>query len=177
VNQAILREKEFQEKDEFYSINISENDKEDIQVLSNMDIKLHNKNVIPKLIWEVFLRRPVQEMEKRVLEGKKFSGIYKITYKKTGEAYIGKSTDISNRWINHMKTVFGVDGGCAKATIHTRMLKDGFWNYTFEVLEEVPKDKLSEREAFYIDLYGTKKQLNMKDGDKNGTNRITKEDT
>jgi hypothetical protein len=42
--------------------------------------------------------------------------------------------------------------------------KDGLWNYTFEILEEVPKDKLTEREKFYIELYGTDKQLNMKKG-------------
>ena len=34
----------------------------------------------------------------------------------------------------------------------------------FEILEEVPKDKLGEREKFYIELYGTDTQLNMKKG-------------
>ena len=60
-----------------------------------MDMKLHNRNVIPKLIWELFIRRPTQEMIKRVVGNEKASGIYKITYKKTGEAYIGKTTDFS----------------------------------------------------------------------------------
>lgn len=44
------------------------------------------------------------------------------------------------------------------------MARNGIWNYSFEILEEVPKDKQSEREKFYIDLYGTQKQLNMKAG-------------
>ena len=44
------------------------------------------------------------------------------------------------------------------------MEKHGIWNYTFEILEEVPKDKLTEREKFYINLYDTTKQLNMREG-------------
>ena len=107
-------------------------------------------------------------MIKRVTGGKDESGIYKITYKKTGEAYIGKTTSFSTRWQNHVKTSIGLDAA-ARATLHNRMAKDGLWNYTFEILERVDKDHLSAREAYYIDLYGTKNQLNMKSGDKNGT--------
>lgn len=167
INQAILREKEILEKESFYSIDISENDQEDIQVLQSMDMRLHNRDVIPKLIWELFIRRPCQEMIKRVTGGRKIGGIYKITYKKTGEAYVGKTTDFATRWTNHCKTAIGLEGA-ARATLHNRLGKDGLWNYTWEILEVVDKDHLSSREAFYIDLYGTKTQLNMKDGDKNG---------
>lgn len=163
VNQAILRKKELEEKEEFYSIQVSENGQEDIKVLQSMDLKLHNRDVIPKLIWELYIRRPAQEMIKRVTGGRSISGIYKITYKDTKEAYIGKTTDISTRWQNHIKTAIGLEAA-ARSTLHTRMAKDGIWNYTFEILEEVPKDQLSTREAFYIDLYGTKQQLNMKEG-------------
>lgn len=165
VNEAIRREKELNEQESFYSIDVPETDREDIQVLQSMDARLHNRDVIPKLIWELFIRRPTQEMIKRVTGGRKFGGIYKITYKKTGEAYIGKSTDISTRWQNHIKTVIGLEGA-ARATLHARMARDGLWNYTFEVLEELNKDELSAREAYYINLYGTKNQLNMKSGDK-----------
>lgn len=168
INEAILREKELKEKEDFYSIQVSENDQEDIKVLQSMDLKLHNRDVIPKLIWELYIRRPCQEMIKRVTGGRKIGGIYKITYKETGEAYIGKTTDFATRWQNHCKTAIGLEGA-ARATLHNRLGQDGLWNYTFEILEEVDKDNLSSREAFYIDLYGTKQQLNMKNGDKNGT--------
>ena len=164
VNEAILRQKELKEKEDFYSIQVSENDKEDIKVLQSMDLKLHNRDVIPKLVWELYIRRPCQEMIKRVTGGRKIGGIYKITNKETGEAYIGKtSSDFGARWTNHVKTTLGLDG-CARATLHNRMAQDGLWNYTFEIIEEVDKDHQAEREAFYIDLYGTKQQLNMKDG-------------
>lgn len=169
VNEAVLRNKELKEKSDFYSIQVSNNDKEDIQILQQMDLRLHHRDVIPKIIWELFIRRPVQEMEKRVIGTSKKSGIYKITNKETGEAYIGKTSDFATRWQNHIKTAIGLDGA-AHATLHTRLAQDGLWNYTFEILEEVDKEHLSEREAFYIDLYGTKSQLNMKEGVKNGIN-------
>lgn len=165
INEAILREKELKEKEDFYSIQVSENDKEDIKVLQSMDLKLHNRDVIPKLVWELYIRRPCQEMIKRVTGGRKISGIYKITNKETGEAYIGKTTDFSTRWQNHCKTAIGLEGA-ARATLHNRLAQDGLWNYTFEIVEEVDKENLSSREAFYIDLYGTKQQLNMKEGSK-----------
>ena len=168
IQEAILREKELEEKEQFYSLQISDNDKEDIAVLQNMDLKLHNRDVIPKLIWDLFIRRPAQEMIKRVTGGRDISGIYKITNKNTKEAYIGKTVSISTRWQNHLKTAIGLEAA-AKSTLHTRLAADGLWNYTFEILEEVSKEKLSERESFYIDLYGTKKQLNMKEGVKNAT--------
>ena len=168
VNEAVRRKKEIEEEEYFYSLDISENDQEDIAVLQSMDARLHNRDVIPKLIWELFIRRPAQEMIKRVVGNEKCGGIYKITYKKTGEAYIGKTTDFSTRWQNHIKTAIGLEAA-ARATLHNRMAKDGVWNYTFEILEKVDKEALSQRESYYIDLYGTKNQLNMKSGDKNGT--------
>lgn len=163
VNQAILRNKELKEKSDFYSLQISQSDREDISILQSMDLRLHHRDVIPKIIWELFIRRPLQEMEKRVIGATKRSGIYKITNKETGEAYIGKTSDFATRWQNHCKTAVGLDGA-AHATLHTRLAQDGIWNYTFEILEDVDKDHLSEREAYYIDLYGTKSQLNMKEG-------------
>lgn len=165
INEAIFREKELKEKEDFYSIQVSENDQEDIKVLQSMDLKLHNRDVIPKLVWELYIRRPCQEMIKRITSGRKISGIYKITNKETGEAYIGKTTDISTRWQNHCKTAIGLEAA-ARATLHNRLAQDGLWNYTWEIIEEVDKENLSSREAFYIDLYGTKQQLNMKDGSK-----------
>lgn len=163
VNLAILREKELKEKEDFYKIVIPENDQEDIEVLKTIGPRLRNREALNKLIYDVFVKRPLNELIKRVTNGKEVSGIYKITYIKTGEAYIGKTTNISTRWQNHIKTACGLEGA-ARTTFHNRLEQDGIWNYTFEILEEVPKDKLSEREKFYIELYGTDTQLNMKKG-------------
>ena len=127
-----------------------------------MKDRLCHKEVLPKVIWESIVRRPVSEMIKRVV-GQKVGGIYKITYIPTGEAYIGRTVNFKDRWQAHIQTALGMEK-VANSTLHTHMARNGIWNYNFEILEEVPKDKQSEREKFYIDLYGTKKQLNIKAG-------------
>ena len=163
INEAVLREKQIQEQEEFYRICISNEAQQDIQVLEQIRNKLSNREALSKLIWEVFIQRPTTEMIKRVTAGRDIGGIYKITYLKTGEAYIGKTTSFKTRWVNHIKTVTGLEGA-AHSTLHTHMEKNGLWNYTFEILEEVAKDKQTEREKYYINLYGTINQLNMRKG-------------
>ena len=91
-------------------------------------------------------------------------GIYKITNKINQKSYIGKSTDVSKRWTEHVKSCLNI-GTIAHSSLHTKMAKSGLWKFTFELLEEVPKEKLSEREKYYIDFYNTKKMgLNQKEG-------------
>ncbi len=155
VNDAILREKSIQEKEDFYRIILTKDDIDDMKVLEGISPRMRNKNIIPKLIWDAILRRPVQEMIKRVTEGKDKCGIYKVTYTKTGEAYIGQSSSINARWANHAKTAIGLEAA-ASSTFHTRLTADGIENYTWEIIEEVPKEKLREREKYWIDFYDTK---------------------
>lgn len=162
VNEAIRRERELNEKEDFYKIQLTQSDIEDIKLLNGMKDHLCHKEVLPKVIWESIVRRPVSEMIKRVV-GQKVGGIYKITYIPTGEAYIGRTVNFKDRWQAHIQTALGMEK-VASSTLHTHMARNGIWNYNFEILEEVPKDKQSEREKFYIDLYGTQKQLNIKAG-------------
>lgn len=162
VNEAIRRERELSEKEDFYKIQLTQNDIEDIKLLNSMKDRLCHKEVLPKVIWESIARRPVIEMTKRVV-GQKVGGIYKITYIPTGEAYIGRTVNFKDRWQAHIQTALGMEK-VASSTLHTHMARNGIWNYSFEILEEVPRDKQSEREKFYIDLYGTQKQLNMRKG-------------
>ena len=162
INEAIRRERELIEKEDFYKIQLTQNDIEDIKLLDSMRNHLCHKEVLPKVIWESIARRPTSEMIKRVV-GQKVGGIYKITYIPTGEAYIGRTVNFKDRWQAHIQTALGIEK-VASSTLHTHMARNGIWNYSFEILEEVPKDKQSEREKFYIDLYGTQKQLNMRKG-------------
>lgn len=162
INEAIKRERELSEKEDFYKIQLSLDDIEDIQLLKSMASHLRHREIIPKLIWDSLISRPTNEMIKRVV-GDKVGGIYKITYVPTGESYIGKTVSFKDRWKNHIQTALGMEKA-ASSTLHTHMARNGVWNYSFEILEEVSKDKQSEREKFYIDLYGTQKQLNMKAG-------------
>jgi hypothetical protein len=164
VNEAILREKELKEHEEFYRIVLTQADIEDLTLLKELTVRFHQRDFLNKAAYECYIKKPLLEMTKRILTNRSISGIYKITYLKTGEAYIGKSTDIGKRWTEHAKSVFGV-GTIAHALVHTRMARDGIWNFTWEVIEEVPKEKLNEREKYWIEFYETKKMgMNEKGG-------------
>lgn len=165
INEAIRREKEIHERKDFYRIVIPASDQNDIQLLLSFAPQLRKREAINKLIWDVYIQRPTSEMIKRVTNNDEASGIYKITYIPTGESYIGKTTNFKKRWTDHIKTVVGLDGA-AHSTLHTHMETHGLWNYSFEILEKVPKDNLAAREAYWIDFYQTTKQLNMKQGSK-----------
>lgn len=163
INEAVLREKEIQEKEDFYKIKISESDLDDISILKDIEKKIHNREAINKLIYEIFIKRPSQEMIKRVVQKDKVCGIYKITYIKTGESYIGRSKDIRNRWKQHILSSLNI-GSIAHTTFHNFLSEKGLQNFTFEILEEVAPEKLSEREKYWIAFYETNKQLNSNIG-------------
>ena len=163
-NAEILRRRELEEKQDFYRVLIGRQEIDDIQCLLSIREKLIYRENLDKLIYDVYISKQVAEMVKRVLKGAAPSGIYKITRLKTGEIYIGKSTDVKKRWTEHCKTAYGV-GTIAHSVLHTTIKKDGIENFTFELLEEVPKDKLTEREKYWINFYQSKKYgMNEREG-------------
>jgi hypothetical protein len=155
INEEILRRRQVEEQQDFYRVVLDENAISDIQILLTIREKLTSHENLDKLIYDAYVAKPVMEMTKRVLGGRAPSGIYKITRLKTGEIYIGKSTDIKKRWSEHAKTAYGV-GSIAHSILHTTIKRDGIENFTFELLEEVPKDKLTEREKYWITFYNSK---------------------
>ena len=164
VNEAILRQRAIDEQQDFYRVCLSEFAIEDIKLLQEIRQKLHTSDNLNKLIYDVYVSKSVQEMVKRVLQGAAPSGIYKITRLKTGEIYIGKSTNVKDRWVQHCKTVYGA-GTIAHSILHTTMAKDGIEQFTFELVEEVPKEKLTEREKYWIMFYGSRDYgLNERNG-------------
>lgn len=163
VNSQVLREKQIQEEKDYYRICLSQNDIEDLQIIKDIEHKFNNKEVLHRAAFDCYVRRPLSEMQKRVLGNKKPSGIYIITYIPTGEIYIGRSTDIANRWAEHVKSAFNL-GTIAHSSLHTKMEEKGIQNFTFQILEEVPKEKLNEREKYWINLYGATALLNQKQG-------------
>ena len=73
-------------------------------------------------------------------------GIYKITNKVNGKCYIGQSLDIEKRFKSHKR--------CKEnRPLYNAFKKYGIDNFTFEVIEECEKEKLNEREIYYIALY------------------------
>lgn len=159
-----MRQRAIDEQQDFYRVCLSQNAIEDVQILQEVRQKLHFSESLNKLIYDAYVSKSVQEMVKRVLQGGAPSGIYKITRLKTGEIYIGKSTNVKDRWVQHCKTVYGA-GTIAHSILHTTMAKDGLENFTFELVEEVPKEKLTEREKYWIMFYGSRDYgLNERNG-------------
>lgn len=164
INAEIMRQRELQEKVDFYRVCLSDDDISDITELQTAKQKLKKSEILDKIIYDTYVSKPVLEMIKRVLQNSTCSGIYKITCQETKEVYIGKSTDIKNRWQQHCKSAFNC-GTIASSLLHRKMQQYGIENFTFELLEAVPKEKLAEREKFYIDFYKTKEYgLNEKKG-------------
>lgn len=153
INEEIRRQREVEEQQDFYRIQLDPNDKDDVEILRSVAPRLRHPEAINKVIWSAYYQKPLAELRKRVaIEG---SGIYKITRIKTGEIYIGQAVNISDRWSNHCKTALGV-GTLASSQLHRVMREDGPEQFTWEVLEETPKEKLKERESYYIDFYDSK---------------------
>jgi group I intron endonuclease len=89
-----------------------------------------------------------------VLPNKDCPGIYKITNDRNKKSYIGRSTSVRKRLTDHVKSAVGIST-IASQKIHDIMREEGLWNFTFELIEECDKDKLSEREKYYIDFFQT----------------------
>lgn len=85
-------------------------------------------------------------------------GIYKITNKITGEAYIGQSTDIKARWAQHRRNAVAKDK-VRKYSMYRDMRRYGYTAFEFEVLEECSQFKLDEREEYWIKQYSDKIHL------------------
>ena len=165
INEEILRQRQLEEQQDFYRIQLNPDDINDIILLKNITSRLRHPEVINKVIWSGYYQKPLAELRKRVaIED---SGVYKITRIKTNEIYIGQAVNVSTRWTDHVKSALGV-GTLASSQLHRAMAEDGPEQFTFELLEKVPKDKLRERESYYIDFYDSKTYgLNSVKGDQN----------
>ena len=144
-----------QQKKYFWCIQIPEQDREDIHyLLTQVAPQVRNKDIIPKLVWSEYLQKLTQDLMKRAeIEDK--PGIYKITNVTTGKCYVGKSTKVKQRLIDHIKGSVGIST-IADQKIHHAMLEEGLWNWTFECICECEKDQLSEKEKYYIDFFKAK---------------------
>lgn len=154
--QAKLRQQEKRTQLDFYKLNITNTELQDIQLLENVKLNLHNPIILSKLIWSTYFQKQTNELCNRVVGVDKKCGIYKITNINTEQVYIGQSVDIGSRWKQHIKCGLGIDAP-ATNKLYNSMQKDGVWNFSFEVLEECPKDQLNEKEAEWINMYQSDK--------------------
>ena len=154
--QARLREQEKKEKINFYKLSINESDLSDIKMLENLKSSFHKPVVLSKLIWTQYFQKQMTELCDRVFGKKTICGIYKITDLITEQCYIGQSVNVQDRMKQHCKCGLGIQAPATNKLYNT-MQKDKVWNFTFELLEECPKEKLNEKERFWIQMYQSDK--------------------
>ncbi len=82
-------------------------------------------------------------------------GIYKITNKINGNAYIGLSVDIKTRWRKHKSNYLNPDYKEYNKTLYRAFRKYGIENFQFEILEECLENELSNKEIYWISYYDT----------------------
>ena len=144
-------EKEQQEK-LFYTIQLQPEYYDDIEfLLTTVAAKVQHPDIISKLVWAEYVKPNLDNTFKR-LDIKPEPGIYKLTSLQNGKCYIGKSTNVKNRIADHFKSVVGIKS-IADQAVHHAILKEGFWNWTIEVITYCDKEKLSELEKYYIDFF------------------------
>lgn len=152
--EARLREQEKKDKINFYKLSISEADLADVKMLQNLKSSFHKPVVLSKLIWTQYFQKQMTELCDRVLGKKTICGIYKITNLLTEQCYIGQSVNISDRWKQHCKCGLGIEAS-ATNVLYNSMQRDKIWNFSFELLEECPRELLNQKEAFWIDTYSS----------------------
>ena len=151
-----LKRKQEMEKDKsFYTLEVSQIDLEDIAKLLNLALTLHQPDVLRKLVYKTFFEKKMNELLGRVAGTKaEQSAVYKITHIDSGMCYIGQTTNVKERWRKHLKCGLGIETP-ATNSFYQGLMKYGVWNFTWEIIEFCPKEKLNEIEKYWIDFYQT----------------------
>ena len=136
----------------FYTIQLPEEYQEDIEfLLTTVAAKVQHPDIISKLVWQEYVKPNLENTYKRI-EIKPEPGIYKLTSLLNGKCYVGKSTNVKNRITDHFKSVVGITS-IADQAVHHAIRKEGFWNWTIEIITYCDKDKLNELEKYYIEFF------------------------
>lgn len=145
----LKKQESIKEKQDFYRLQITAAEQEDIEKLKVIATQLNNSTILYKLIWENYYKNSFNAMVGRVLPKTTICGIYKITEIETQKCYIGQGVDLKKRWNTHCRRGIKAEIGTANR-LYTELFNKGLENFTFEIVEEVSKDKLTERERFWI---------------------------
>lgn len=151
----LKRKQEIEKDKSFYTLEISQIDLEDISKLLNLALTLHQPDVLRKLVYKTYFEKRMNELLGRVAGTKaEQSAVYKITHIDSGMCYIGQTTNVKERWRKHLKCGLGIETPITNS-FYQGLMKYGVWNFTWEIIEFCPKEKLNEIEKYWIDFYQT----------------------
>lgn len=153
--EANKRAEEMRTKQNFYRLQLSEEDIQEIKKLREVLPSLRQKEPLNKVIYKVYYEKPYTDLVGRVIGSGIHTGIYKITNIANGMCYVGQATDIADRWKQHVRRGVGADAP-GRNKLYPAMLSFGVENFTFEVVEECATIQLNEREQYWQEYFKAK---------------------
>ena len=153
--EASKRAREMEEEKDFYKLQLSDVDIEEIEKLRSIVPYLRNAEPINKVIWKVYYEKPYTDLIGRVLGSGTHTGIYKITNIQNNMCYVGQAANISERWRQHIKRGVGAETA-TRNKLYPAMQEFGVENFTFEMIEECDRTKLDSREDYWQDYFKAK---------------------
>ena len=152
---ANKRAEEIKQQQDFYKLNLSLLDMEEIKKLKSIIPYLRDSEPLNKVIWKVYYEKPYTDLVGRVVGSKVKTGIYKITNQKNQMCYVGQAVNIADRWKQHIKRGLGAETP-TKNKLYPAMAEFGVENFTFEIIEECDKAKLNDREDYWQEYFKAK---------------------
>lgn len=153
--EANKRAEEIKQKQDFYRLQLTAIDLEEIKRLREVEPYLREKEPLNKVIWKVYYEKPYTDLIGRVVGTGIHTGIYKITNIENQMCYVGQAVNIADRWKQHIKRGIGAEAP-TRNKLYPAMLEIGVENFTFEIVEECDKSKLNEREDYWQEFFHAK---------------------
>ena len=153
--EAAKRAEELRIKQDFYRLQLSQADIDEITRLREVTPYLRDSEPLNKVIWKVYYEKPYTDLIGRVVGTGVHTGIYKITNIENQMCYIGQAANIADRWKQHIKRGVGAETP-TRNKLYPAMLEFGAENFTFEIVEEVERSKLNEREDYWQEYFHAK---------------------
>ena len=153
--EASKRAEEQRIKQDFYRLQLTNVDVEEIARLREVTPYLRDSEPLNKVIWKVYYEKPYTDLIGRVVGTGVHTGIYKITNIENQMCYIGQAANIADRWKQHIKRGIGAETP-TRNKLYPAMLEFGVENFTFEIVEEVDRAQLNEREDYWQEYFHAK---------------------
>lgn len=149
------RNEENKNKTDFYKLNLTQDDLDEIYELRKIISHFRNPEPVNKVIWKTYYEKPYTDLVGRVISSGIHCGIYKITNLQNNMCYVGQSTNIAERWKQHIKRGLGADTP-TRNKLYPIMQTVGVENFSFEIIEECTKSQLNDREDYWQDFFKAK---------------------
>ena len=99
--EAFKRAQEMKDKENFFKLQLSSIDIEEINKLRSVTPYLRDSEPLNKVIWKVYYENPTTDLLGRVVGKGIRTGIYKLTNTTNNMCYVGQAVDIASRWKQH----------------------------------------------------------------------------